>query len=94
MADWTFMTNHAHVLFCLAQDPQMRLRDIAQSVRITERAVHRIVSELAADDYITITKAGRRNTYTLNPERRLRHPIESHHTVGELIDLVLSKGTP
>lgn len=92
MAEWTFMTNHAHVLFCLAENPDMRLRDIAQSVQITERAVHRIVSELAADGYINITKSGRRNTYTINPDHRLRHPIESHHTVGELIALVLSKG--
>ena len=89
MSDWTFLTNHAHVLFCLAGDPDLRLRDIADTVQITERAVQRIVSELAISGCVTITKVGRRNTYTINRSSNLRHPIEAHHTLGALVDFIV-----
>ncbi len=85
MADWTFLTNHAHVLLCVAQDSGVRLRDIAQEVGITERAAQRIIAELVADGYLTRQRDGRRNTYQLYPELPLRHPLERHHQIGDLI---------
>ena len=85
MADWTFLTNHAHVLLCVARDPGVRLRDVAEQVGITERAAQRIIAELIADGYLTSARDGRRNRYQLYPERPLRHPLESHHQVGELL---------
>ena len=85
MADWTFLTNHAHVLLCVSKDPGTRLRDIAVAVGITERAAQRIVAELVADGYLTRQRDGRRNRYQLYPELPLRHPLEHHHQVGELL---------
>lgn len=90
MATWSFLTNHAHVLFCLAEDADARLRDVAESVGITERAVQRIVSELAEGGFVGVTRNGRRNHYTVDKELKLRHPIEAHRTVGELIDLIVA----
>ncbi len=85
MAEWTFLTNHAHVLICVAQDPNMRLRDIAERVEITERAAQRIVAELVAAGYLDRTREGRRNSYKLNTALPLRHPLEQQHSVGEII---------
>ena len=82
---WTFLTNHTHVLLCLFRNPDERLRDVAVAVGITERMVQRIVSELAEAGYLQITKEGRRNHYRVNSRLRLRHPLESHHTIGELL---------
>lgn len=84
---WTFLTNHAHVLLCIARDPDIRLRDIATRVGITERAAQKIVGDLAADGYVAVTRVGRRNRYRLLPEGRFRHPLEAQHEVGELLDL-------
>ncbi len=86
---WTFLTNHAHVLFCIAEDPEVRLRDVAARVGITERAVQRIVTDLEGAGYLTVSKEGRRNRYQVNYDRPLRHPIERHRTVRELIGMVL-----
>jgi predicted transcriptional regulator len=86
---WTFLTNHSHVLLCLAREPELRLRDVAERVGITERAVQRIVSELEDAGYITRSRNGRRNLYEVHPDRPLRHPIESHRDVSALLDLVL-----
>lgn len=88
MEGWTFLTNHAHVLFCLAQDPSMRLRDVAAHVGITERAAQRIVAELAQEGYVTVKKDGRRNTYRIRDRKKLRHPLESDVTIRALLDLV------
>ncbi len=85
MAEWTFLTNHTHVLICVAQDPNMRLRDIAERVEITERAAQRIVAELVAAGYLDRTREGRRNSYKLNTALPLRHPLEQQHSVGEII---------
>ena len=82
---WTFLTNHAHVLLCLVGDPELRLRDLALRVGITERAAQRIVAELATGGYIERTRVGRRNVYTVHLELPLRHPLERTHTVGELL---------
>lgn len=87
-SDWTFLTNHAHVLFCLAQDPEIRLRDVADLVGITERAVQRIVTELEDGGYITRQRNGRRNSYIVHPQRSLRHKIESHRQVKDLLALI------
>lgn len=86
---WTFLTNHAHVLFCIAQDPEVRLRDVAARVGITERAVQRIVTDLESEGYLAVSKEGRRNRYRIHGEMPLRHPIERHRTVAALIAMVL-----
>lgn len=88
---WTFLTNHAHVLFCIAQDPEVRLRDVAAKVAITERAVQRIVTDLETQGYLTVSKEGRRNRYQVNGGLPLRHGIERHVTVRALIDLVVGE---
>ena len=82
---WTFLTNHAHVLVCLAEEPDVRGRDIATRVGITERAAQAIVADLVADGYVTRTREGRRNRYLVHPEAPLRHPLEHDHSVGELL---------
>lgn len=84
---WTFLTNHSHVLICLAQDSEVRLRDVAIKVGITERAVQRIVAELEDAGVITRVRDGRRNHYEINREARLRHSLESHRTITEIIAL-------
>jgi len=85
---WLFLTNHAHVLLCIARDPQARTRDIAAQVGITERAAQRIVSELIAEKYLTRTKVGRRNHYTINRRGRLRHPIFRKLAIGPLLEVL------
>ena len=88
---WTFLTNHAHVLLAIAEEPDIRLRDIAARVGITERAAQRIVRELAEEGYLEAERIGRRNRYGLRDDQPLRHPMESNHTVGELIELLRSE---
>ena len=87
MADWDFLTNHAHVLLCLRRDPTARMRDVAAAVGITERAAQRIVAELEEDGYLSRERDGRRNRYVLHEGRSLRHPLEGSHTVDELAAL-------
>ncbi len=89
MSGWTFLTNHAHVLFCIAQDPEVRLRDVAARVGITERAVQRIVTDLEGEGYLVVSKEGRRNRYEVRQDLPLRHPIERHRSVRALIGLVM-----
>lgn len=89
-SNWTFLTNHSHVLLCIARDPDLRLRDIADAVGITERAVHRIVTDLTEAGYIDVTRDGRCNVYDIHPEKSLRHPIESHRKLADIIRLVES----
>ncbi len=91
---WTFFSNHGHILVALADDPNARLRDLAERVGITERAVQRLLGEMEEADVITRRRTGRRNTYAINRDFRLRHPIEEHCTAGDLIDMVqTSRGT-
>ncbi len=85
MAHWTFLTNHAHVLMCVARNANFRLRDIAAAVGITERATHRIVTDLVEAGYLTRHRSGRRNYYEINPNLPLRHPLDSDHQIGEII---------
>jgi DNA-binding IscR family transcriptional regulator len=89
-ASWTFFTNHGHVLLCLAQRPGMLLREVAQTVGITERMVQKIVADLEAGRVLTREKQGRQNTYTINSKLPLRHAVEAHCTIEGLIDFVLA----
>lgn len=86
---WTFLSNHAHVLLLLAKEPEIRLRDVAERVGITERAVQRIVADLEKSRYIERVRTGRRNRYKVHPEMPLRHPIEAHRKIASLIHLVV-----
>lgn len=86
--EWTFLTNHAHVLVCIAENPDMRGREIADEVGISERAVQGIISDLVKAGYVVRERAGRRNHYTINTEGDLRHPLEDDHTVGELLTML------
>ncbi len=88
---WTFLSNHGHVLVCLALDPATRLRDVAASVGITERAVQKIVDDLEEAGIVTRERNGRRNRYRLNVNVPLRHALESHRTVGSLLGMVLDR---
>src|SRR5579884_1325248 len=85
---WTFLTNHAQVLVCIARDPGIRLRDIGERVGITERAAHRIVVELADAGYITRERIGRRNQYTINAHFRLPDLIAREQNVGALLAIL------
>ena len=85
MAHWTFLTNHAHVLLCVSENPHVRLRDIAEMVGITERAAQRIVTELEEAGYLERVREGRRNTYLLNTAMPLRHPLDSDLRIGDLL---------
>jgi hypothetical protein len=88
-AGWTFLTNHAHVLWCIHRQPAIRLREVADAVGITERMVQKIVNDLATAGYLSIEKQGRCNVYRLHVDQPLRHPLESHCAVGELLGLLL-----
>lgn len=86
---WDFLTNHAHVLMCVADDPGIRLRDIAAAVGITERAAHRILSELVEGGYVLREREGRRNRYQVVPDLPLRHPLVQGREVGDLLEVLL-----
>ena len=92
--EWTFLTNHAHVLLCIAADPEVRLRDVAVSVGITERAAQRIVMELEQAGYLERERVGRRNRYRLHAEQPLRHPMDRTHRVSELLTLLSHAPAP
>jgi DNA-binding transcriptional ArsR family regulator len=87
---WTFLSNHGHVLVCIARDSDIRVREIAQAVGITERAVQRILGELEEAGVIERTRNGRRTHYAINLSKPLRHPMEAEHSIGELMRLVAS----
>jgi hypothetical protein len=88
MGDWTFFSNYGHVLVCLARNRDARLRDVAEEVGVTERAVQTIVRDLQGAGYLTVTKQGRCNRYHINKRKALRHGLEAHCTVGKLLALV------
>jgi DNA-binding MarR family transcriptional regulator len=89
---WGFLTNHAHVLLCIARDPQSRARDVADQVGITERAAQRILADLIGDGYVTRTKVGRRNRYEIDPRGHLRHPVLRELSIGSLLEVLNSDG--
>lgn len=84
-APWQFLTNHTHVLVAIQRNPDIRQREIAEVVGITEGAVQRIVHELEESGCLTHTRVGRRNHYEIVHESDLRHPLETNHTLGELL---------
>lgn len=92
MEQWTFLTNHAHVLLCISEDPGIRLRDVSQRVGITERAAQRIVADLVDEGYLTRTRVGRRNQYEVHQELHFRHPIENKSQIGALLGLLSEPG--
>lgn len=85
---WTFLTNHAQVLLCVANDPDIRLRDVAETVGITERAAQRIVVELAEAGFLQRERHGRRNRYLINEKTEMRHPAQQGYEIGELLNLL------
>ena len=90
---WDFLTNHAHVLVCVARDPGIRLRDIATAVGITERAAHRILSELVDEGYVVRERQGRRNRYQVKTNLPLPHPLAEELEVGELLEVLIGSTT-
>jgi predicted transcriptional regulator len=88
---WTFLSNHGHVLILLSQNPEIRLRDVASKVGITERAATGIINDLVASGYVSRTKDGRRNRYTVHKNRRFRHPQEADHSIDELLRIFESR---
>jgi predicted transcriptional regulator len=86
--NWTFFSNNVHVLVCLTHRPQPTTRQIAIQVGITERAVQRILAKLISAGVVSVGKEGRRNRYELDLDQKLRHPLESHKTIGEFIHLI------
>ena len=93
-ADWSCFSNHGHVLLLLAKRPDSRLRDLARRVGITERAVHRLIDDLEAAGALSRERRGRRIHYRVDPELPLRHPIESHRSVGDLLQMVWGSEWP
>jgi predicted ArsR family transcriptional regulator len=89
---WVFLTNHAHVLLCIARDPHSRARDIAERVGITERAAQRILADLIAEGYATRTKVGRRNHYEIDADGHLRHPVFRDLSIGPLLEVLNTDG--
>ena len=92
MSQWTFLTNHAHVLLCVSDNPNARLRDVAVQVGITERAAQRIVTALEEAGYLEREREGRRNIYRLNTAMPLRHPLDRDHRIGELLAAFANPG--
>ncbi|SRR6056297_2635246 len=90
---WTFLTNHTHVLAVLHAEPELVLRQVAIRVGITERAVQRIVQDLEEEGFIVRERVGRQNRYQVKLDRSLRHPIEAHRKIGDLLELVAGKRT-
>jgi len=94
MAEWSFLTNHARVLVCIAHDPGMRLRDIADTLRITERTAFGIVNDLIAAGYVVKGKEGRRNRYRIQTELPLGEKVGRERTIGEVLDLLVDASRP
>ena len=88
MANWTLLSNHGHVLVCLARDCEARLRDVASDVGITERAVQKIVRDLQDGGMVSVTKNGRRNSYRIHKKQNLRHELEEHCSLRDFLSLV------
>jgi predicted transcriptional regulator len=94
MTEWSFLTNHARVLVCIAHDPGVRLRDIAKTLDITERSAYSIVTDLTASGYVVKLKDGRRNRYRIRPHLPLRETITQERTIGEVLDILVESKIP
>jgi len=93
MPEWSFLTNHARVLVCIAHDPGMRLRDIATTLGITERSAYSIVTDLTEGGYVVKHKDGRRNRYQIQPDRPLGEAVTQERTIGEVLDVLVESKT-
>jgi predicted transcriptional regulator len=93
MSEWSFLTNHARVLMCIAHDPGVRLRDIATTLGITERSAYGIVTNLAEDGYVVKERDGRRNRYHIQAHLPLRETISRERTIGEVLDVLIDTNT-
>jgi DNA-binding MarR family transcriptional regulator len=93
-SSWHFLTNHAQVLLCIENNPNARMRDIAETVGITERAAQRITNDLVEAGYVTRERIGRRNRYRIDRKVRMRHPAQREHAIGELLSLLSSDEAP
>ena len=91
---WLFLSNHGYVLLCIALDPSIRISELADRVGIGERVVQKIIADLVADGYVTRTRDGRRNRYTINRGARLRHPLFSDLPIGPLVDALMDGHRP
>ncbi len=91
---WTFLTNHAHVLLCIAQNPEVRLTEMARMVGIGERAVHSIVTDLVEAGYVVRHKRGRNNVYEVDLDHPLRHPLEAGHQIAEVFGPLTGQAAP
>ena len=85
---WTFVTSHTQVLLCIAEDREVRLREVADKVGITERAAQRILADLVESGYVTRARIGRRNHYTINPTVQMRHELQRGLAIGSLLELL------
>jgi DNA-binding MarR family transcriptional regulator len=85
---WRFVTNHTQVLLCIARDGDVRLRDVAEKVGVTERAAQRIVADLVEAGFVERRKVGRRNHYSIDRSAKMRHPAQVNQEIGELLDLL------
>jgi DNA-binding MarR family transcriptional regulator len=86
---WRFVTSHTQVLLCIARNPEIRIRDVADLTGITERAAQRIIADLVEAGYVERTRVGRRNQYVVRTGLKMRHPLQQTHEIGELLDLLL-----
>jgi len=91
---WRFVTNHTQVLLCISRDPDVRLRDVAEMVGITERAVQRIVADLVDAGFLQRQRVGRRSRYVINRDIEMRHPAQAGHDIGELLSLLALESSP
>jgi DNA-binding MarR family transcriptional regulator len=88
---WRFVTSHTQVLLCIARNPEIRIRDVADLTEITERAAQRIIADLVEAGYVQRTRVGRRNHYVVRTDLKMRHPLQQAHEIGELLDLLLDR---
>src|SRR6478672_266389 len=91
--NWTFLTNHAQVLLCLADTPDIRLREVAERVGITERATQRILAELVEAGYVTTERVGRRNKYTVDRQHAMRHSAQFGYEIGALLEALTNENS-
>jgi hypothetical protein len=91
---WQFLTSHTQVLLCIHRDPEARLRDIATTVGVTERAAQRIVRDLVDSGFVTRKRVGRRNEYVVNTHLHMRHPSQREYEISELLEVMRMTAPP
>lgn len=89
--NWTFLSNHGHILVHVNRNPDSKVREIAEAVGITERSALSILSDLEADGYLTIERIGRRNSYSVNTDKNFRHPMEAQQPISALLRIFSKK---